>query len=71
MDIVDDAQQAEALLVRSGIAAARRVRDLLPPIGRCYNCDASLPPGVRFCDADCRDDHQRQQRARTIAGRNP
>ena len=30
------------------------------PVGICYNCEASVPEGVSFCDSDCRDDHQRR-----------
>ena len=57
MDIVDQAQDAEALfmdLARKAIALAAPV---LPANGVCYNCRAPLDPGLRFCDADCRDDY--------------
>lgn len=30
-------------------------------IGRCLSCGARLARGMRWCDADCRDDWQREQ----------
>ena len=41
-------------LARKAIALAAPV---LPANGVCYNCLAPLDPGLRFCDADCRDDY--------------
>lgn len=29
------------------------------PVGRCLNCDATVPAGVRWCDEDCRHDWER------------
>lgn len=43
------------------------VRKTVPPptTGQCLNCDADLPNGERFCDADCLHDWEvRQERAR-------
>lgn len=64
MDIADLAQEIEHLPVTAAIAAARNHTDTIPPCGQCYNCQASVPDGHRFCDADCRDDYTK--RARTI-----
>lgn len=50
-------------------AAARASTADLAPCGVCYYCDAIVPPGCRFCDADCRDDHERLARAEKIAGK--
>ena len=55
MDIVDQA----------GGAAEKSV---LPAIGECHNCAASVPPGALFCDTDCRDDHERYIAARRREG---
>jgi hypothetical protein len=30
--------------------------------GNCYNCDEPLPSPLRFCDSDCRDDHEKRQK---------
>lgn len=36
-----------------------------PPIiletGRCLHCDTPVPLGRRWCDAECRDEWQREQ----------
>jgi len=71
MDIVDIAQDTERLLFRAALSSTLQAGDSTPPCGRCYNCDAYVSPGARFCDADCRDDHQRRDRQSIIAGRNP
>lgn len=34
------------------------------PTGLCLSCEAPLPEGRRWCDADCRDDWQAGQGAR-------
>jgi hypothetical protein len=55
-DIVDQAQDAEALfidLARKSIALATPV---LPARGTCYNCKDDVPYDLRFCDSFCRDD---------------
>ena len=28
--------------------------------GRCFNCGSIVPPGHKFCDADCRDDYEKR-----------
>ena len=56
-DIVDQAQDAEALflsLVRKAITLAVPV---LPAKGACYNCQDDVPYDLRFCDSFCRDDY--------------
>lgn len=42
---------------------ARKVRKPVGPAatGLCLSCDAPLPDGRRWCDADCRDDWQAEQ----------
>lgn len=35
----------------------------MPLIGQCYNCDEPLE-GMRFCDADCRDDYVKRTKSR-------
>jgi len=60
-DIVDIAQQAEALHLQRALAAARVQHQPLIPCHRCHNCESSLPAGGLFCDTDCRDDHSKRQ----------
>lgn len=48
---------------RDAAIAAARSGEWLPFTGCCYNCDASVPDGHRFCDADCRDDWEKRNHA--------
>lgn len=32
------------------------------PCGFCYYCNEKVPTGARFCDAECRDDWEYEQR---------
>lgn len=57
MDIVDQAQEAEALFIELAKKAITLAAPALPANGVCYNCQSPLDPGLRFCDADCRDDY--------------
>jgi hypothetical protein len=56
-DIVDQAQDAEALFLDLARKAITLAAPVLPETGTCYNCQAPLDPGLRFCDPDCRDDY--------------
>jgi hypothetical protein len=47
-------------LFNLGLAAARRVPELRADC-RCHFCDESVPAPVLFCDADCRDDDEREK----------
>ena len=59
-DIVDlGNDRAEEMLQD---ALNTRKREHLPPKGRCYNCDESVPVPHRFCDADCRDDWEKRNK---------
>lgn len=58
-DIIDDAQKREEEI----LAAALKYRKPEGPVanGACHNCGAILTkPGARWCDADCRDDWEKQ-----------
>ncbi|WP_449543589.1 hypothetical protein [Enterobacter ludwigii] len=65
MDIVDMAQ--EAVLARMTRLLRKRLRPALAFTGACHNCSEPLNEGC-FCDADCRDDHERRFRARMVNG---
>jgi len=60
MDIYDKASEIEqrerqlALMVR---------KPTLPARGTCYNCDEPVRAGACYCDADCREDHEKRLRA--------
>ncbi|MEW6772300.1 MAG: hypothetical protein AB1330_13130 [Bacillota bacterium] len=57
----DQATEQEAL--RLAAALAHREPEGPPPAGECLSCGAPLKDGRRWCDADCRDDWQREQDA--------
>lgn len=64
-DPVDRASVEEQRALEVAINAARNQQvKQLPSIGACYNCDETLQPGHRFCDADCRDDYEKRNRRR-------
>lgn len=69
MDDIERAQEQEQK-DRARALQAARMQHNLPDIGQCYNCEASVPPGAHFCDADCRADYERQQAADKRNGRN-
>ena len=63
MDIVDQAQDSEALFFSLARKAVTLAAPVLPVTGTCYNCQSPLEPGLRFCDSDCRDDFARRKDA--------
>lgn len=62
MDIIDQANDIAEEMLRRQIAYVTSKTDAFPPIGECYNCQQSVPAGVRYCDSDCRDDHEKRRR---------
>jgi predicted nucleic acid-binding Zn ribbon protein len=61
---MDDADRAdrEDIIREQAIADVRRRKAELPAIGFCHYCSEPVPAGSRFCDADCRDEHETEQR---------
>ena len=55
---MDDADRAD----REGIADVRRKNNDLPPVGFCYYCSGAVPAGRSFCDVDCWDEYETEQR---------
>lgn len=66
-DIYDQASEQEQQDRDLAIAAQRKRTNLLPT-GSCYFCDSLLRDGVLFCDADCRTDYERTEKARIRNG---
>lgn len=62
-DIVDRANDRAEVDLQRALVAALRAAPPMPYVGRCYNCEASLPHAMRFCDADCCHDYERRRRA--------
>ena len=67
-DIFDRASDAEERDRELALKTqrARAERDKLIPTGRCYFCEGDIPAGRLFCDGDCRDDFEREQKRRRI-----
>lgn len=64
-DIIDEANATADLFLRA--ALSKRQRDATPTdgIGLCMNCAAEIEDTRRrWCDVDCRDAWQAEQRAR-------
>ena len=58
-DIADIAHEQEELQRQSALAQATKSTKSPTATGRCLECDAPLPHGMRWCDAICRDDWER------------
>ena len=65
-DIHDRASAAEARDRELALKTQkeRAARTALIQIGRCYFCEADVGVGRLFCDCDCRDDFEREQKRR-------
>lgn len=57
MDISDKATAREEL--DRAVALAQRRPTGPEAIGICHNCEAPLDAGLRWCDAECRDEWTR------------
>jgi hypothetical protein len=66
LDIYEQASAAEerdrALALKT--QKERAARTALIQIGRCYFCEADVGVGRLFCDSDCRDDFELEQKRR-------
>lgn len=64
-DIIDQANDAADLFLRSALSKRQRNVTHTDGIGLCLNCGADVEDTrKRWCDADCRDDWQKEQKAR-------
>lgn len=66
---MDDVDRASAREERQREDALRVRRAAPVPCMACHNCGEALAGTALFCDADCRDDWQRQREAARRAGR--
>ena len=66
---MDEADAADLTQEQALTAALRRRHATLPAVGQCYSCAEPVDDGARFCDADCRQDWERAERARRMNGR--
>jgi hypothetical protein len=69
MDIADKAQEAyeflESRLIQYAISNRKKA---VPFRGYCHYCYESVNSPSAFCDADCQEDWDKEQRIRTING---
>lgn len=70
--MADDADRADAEIERATRVAIRNAQvTYTPATGECFNCEVKFSAGDpvrRFCDAECRDDWETEQR-RKASGR--
>jgi len=71
---MENGDLAAALIDTLNEAAVRNIRQAAktPTLlfsGHCYFCDEEVTQPRLFCDVDCRDDHEKEQRLRRSAGR--
>lgn len=60
----DEQELIEELLLRQHRAAAARHQQVMATCtGACLNCEAPITEG-RYCDVDCRMDHERRVTSR-------
>jgi len=69
MDIFDEATLREEFHREISLRNARAGAQVLASTGRCLWCDEPLDTLRPFCDADCRDDYERDQKLQRIKGR--
>lgn len=60
MDEIDHLNARDERLMEALVAV--RKPEGPKPTGRCLCCDDPLPLERRWCDADCRDDYEKQER---------
>lgn len=69
MDIIDHADEVMEQMQTARIEAIRTTKARLPSIGRCHYCSSATEENQLFCDADCRDDYEHEQKAKQRNGR--
>jgi hypothetical protein len=68
--MADSADRADQEIAAS-VAEAMREACKTPrmwPIGHCYFCDQTVERGLLFCDADCREDYEKEASAEIRRG---
>jgi len=69
--MADDADRAGEVIERfeaAAIAAIPTTLKTVLPVGRCYYCAKEVEDDLTFCDRDCRDDWEHEQRRRKELG---
>ena len=63
-DEIDQAQDHIEKSMAAALEAQRNKRDVMPPNGKCYNCEESVTDGAKFCNIECRQDFELRNRRR-------
>ena len=66
---MDEADAADLTQEQALTAALRRRHATLPAVGQCYSCGEPVEGNAKFCNAECREDFERAERARRMNGR--
>lgn len=71
MDIVDEAASLDSMFLDAAKQNQQResAKSHLKPNGYCYFCGEELEQGKLFCDKDCRDMYEKEQKMKRIQGR--
>lgn len=67
--MADDVDRAQELNLMINEMAARHRKPELPAIGICHYCSEAVAGQAKFCDAECADEHEREQELRRRNGR--
>lgn len=61
-DDVDQANDVSALLLADAIAKKKKTVEA-EATGECLNCSTKVAAGRRWCNAECRDEYERDENA--------
>lgn len=56
---MDDADNASEMFLKAAISTCKKPEGPKYCTGFCFNCDAPLRPGERFCDRHCAEDYEK------------
>lgn len=68
MDDIDKAQELEQKHREAALSRAKG-KQRLKATGFCYYCNSDVLKGYTFCDAECRDDYEKEQRLLKLSGK--
>jgi hypothetical protein len=64
-DIIDDGNKTAEFFLKAALQNRQRGAVQAPSgVGMCLNCGADVEGDRRWCDADCRDDWEKEQKRR-------
>jgi len=66
---MDEADAADLTVEQHLKRALARRNATLPAVGQCYSCAEPVEGNAKFCNAECREDFERAERARRMNGR--